>query len=236
MEKRHQEQVAARFGDELAGKRVVCLHIPDDYAYGDESCWTSSKPGSSRSRGHATDRQSRRRGDRLCPRISMPVAPDRSSTVAPSRLRRVRWEQHDRWLLSRRASLGRGLPTMSPLAEIIGDEIAASGGRIPFARFMEVALYDPDARLLPRARAAAGSRWRLPDRARGQRLLRPDPRPAGRRVLGANRAAGSARHPRVRRRGPASSPTTSWPVSRRSRGAVRGRSLPDGRAEPAPAR
>ena len=36
MEKRHQEQVAARFGDELAGKRVVCLHIPDDYVYGDE--------------------------------------------------------------------------------------------------------------------------------------------------------------------------------------------------------
>ena len=35
MEKRHQEQVVARFGDEVAGKRVVCLHIPDDYAYGD---------------------------------------------------------------------------------------------------------------------------------------------------------------------------------------------------------
>ena len=36
MEKRHQEQIAARFPDEIAGKRVVCLHIPDDYAYGDE--------------------------------------------------------------------------------------------------------------------------------------------------------------------------------------------------------
>jgi len=36
MEKRRQEQVAARFGDEVAGKRSVCLHIPDDYAYGDE--------------------------------------------------------------------------------------------------------------------------------------------------------------------------------------------------------
>lgn len=36
MEKRHQEQVAARFPDELAGKRMICLHIPDDYAYGDE--------------------------------------------------------------------------------------------------------------------------------------------------------------------------------------------------------
>ena len=36
MEKRHQEQVAARFPDALAGKRLVCLHIPDDYAYGDE--------------------------------------------------------------------------------------------------------------------------------------------------------------------------------------------------------
>ena len=36
MEKRHQEQLATRFPDELAGTRVVCLHIPDDYAYGDE--------------------------------------------------------------------------------------------------------------------------------------------------------------------------------------------------------
>lgn len=36
MEKRHQEQIAARFPDELGGKRLVCLHIPDDYAYGDD--------------------------------------------------------------------------------------------------------------------------------------------------------------------------------------------------------
>lgn len=36
MEKRHQEQLAARFPEEFASTRVVCLHIPDDYAYGDE--------------------------------------------------------------------------------------------------------------------------------------------------------------------------------------------------------
>ena len=33
---------------------------------------------------------------------------------------------------------------MSPLTRIIQDEIAAAGGRIPFARFMEVALYHPE--------------------------------------------------------------------------------------------
>jgi predicted protein tyrosine phosphatase len=36
MERRHREQIAARFPNELAGKRVVCLDISDDYAYGDE--------------------------------------------------------------------------------------------------------------------------------------------------------------------------------------------------------
>lgn len=33
---------------------------------------------------------------------------------------------------------------MSPLTEILREEIAAAGGRIPFARFMEVALYSPE--------------------------------------------------------------------------------------------
>ena len=35
-EKRHQKQIAARFPSELVAKRVVCLDIPDDFAYGDE--------------------------------------------------------------------------------------------------------------------------------------------------------------------------------------------------------
>ena len=36
MEKRHLSRIRQRFRDEVAGKRVVCLHIPDDYAYMDE--------------------------------------------------------------------------------------------------------------------------------------------------------------------------------------------------------
>jgi predicted protein tyrosine phosphatase len=36
MEKRHLARLRAKFGDALAGKRVVCLHIPDEYAYMDE--------------------------------------------------------------------------------------------------------------------------------------------------------------------------------------------------------
>ena len=33
MEKRHQERLRAKFRQELVGKRIVCLHIPDSYAY-----------------------------------------------------------------------------------------------------------------------------------------------------------------------------------------------------------
>ncbi len=36
MEKRHLAQLRARFGDLLDGVRVVCLHIADEYEYGDE--------------------------------------------------------------------------------------------------------------------------------------------------------------------------------------------------------
>lgn len=36
MEKRHLERMREKFAEELAGKRVVCLHIPDEYEYMDE--------------------------------------------------------------------------------------------------------------------------------------------------------------------------------------------------------
>ena len=35
MEKRHTERLRARFPDAIAGKKVICLHIPDDYEYMD---------------------------------------------------------------------------------------------------------------------------------------------------------------------------------------------------------
>lgn len=35
MEKSHAERLRQRFPEALAGKRVVCLHIPDDYDYMD---------------------------------------------------------------------------------------------------------------------------------------------------------------------------------------------------------
>ncbi len=31
MEKRHQQRLNAKFAAELADKRIVCLHIPDDF-------------------------------------------------------------------------------------------------------------------------------------------------------------------------------------------------------------
>lgn len=37
MEKRHLQRLQAKFGDALTDKRVVCLHIPDDYEYMDEA-------------------------------------------------------------------------------------------------------------------------------------------------------------------------------------------------------
>ena len=36
MEKRHLSRLQARYGEELRGKEVVCLHIADDYEYMDE--------------------------------------------------------------------------------------------------------------------------------------------------------------------------------------------------------
>ncbi|HET6228818.1 MAG TPA: hypothetical protein VFE05_02000 [Longimicrobiaceae bacterium] len=35
MEKRHRERMRQRLGDALNGKRFVCLHVSDDYAYMD---------------------------------------------------------------------------------------------------------------------------------------------------------------------------------------------------------
>ena len=36
MEKRHSSRLQRKFREEIAGKRVICLHIADDYAYMDE--------------------------------------------------------------------------------------------------------------------------------------------------------------------------------------------------------
>ena len=36
MEKRHLARLREKFGDALAGKRLVCLHIPDEFEYMDE--------------------------------------------------------------------------------------------------------------------------------------------------------------------------------------------------------
>ena len=36
MEKRHLNRLQQKFREEIAGKRVVCLYIPDDYEYMDE--------------------------------------------------------------------------------------------------------------------------------------------------------------------------------------------------------
>lgn len=35
MEKRHVSRMREKFADALAGRRLVCLHIPDEYAYMD---------------------------------------------------------------------------------------------------------------------------------------------------------------------------------------------------------
>ena len=37
MEKRHLERLRTKFRDLLVGKRVICLHIPDEYQYMDEA-------------------------------------------------------------------------------------------------------------------------------------------------------------------------------------------------------
>jgi predicted protein tyrosine phosphatase len=36
MEKRHLNRLQKKFREEIAGRRIVCLHIPDDYEYMDE--------------------------------------------------------------------------------------------------------------------------------------------------------------------------------------------------------
>ena len=36
MEKRHSSRLQQKYREEIAHKRVVCLHIPDDYEYMDE--------------------------------------------------------------------------------------------------------------------------------------------------------------------------------------------------------
>jgi predicted protein tyrosine phosphatase len=36
MEKRHRERLRQKFADAVAGKPLVCLHIPDDFAYMEE--------------------------------------------------------------------------------------------------------------------------------------------------------------------------------------------------------
>ena len=36
MEKRHRDRLEERFREEIAGKPVVCLYIPDDFEYMDE--------------------------------------------------------------------------------------------------------------------------------------------------------------------------------------------------------
>lgn len=37
MEKRHLHRLQQKFRDALTGKRVICLHIPDEYEYMDEA-------------------------------------------------------------------------------------------------------------------------------------------------------------------------------------------------------
>ena len=68
------------------------------------------------------------------------------------------------------------------LVAAIRDEIERAGP-IPFARFMELALYHPDPRLLPLRGGAPRARRRLPDRAGGPPDLRSGHRPARRRRL-----------------------------------------------------
>jgi predicted protein tyrosine phosphatase len=43
MERRHRDRLRAKFGQEIAGKRVICLHIADDYGYMDDALITRLK-------------------------------------------------------------------------------------------------------------------------------------------------------------------------------------------------
>ncbi|MBX0328401.1 hypothetical protein K2Z83_12015 [Oscillochloris sp. ZM17-4] len=40
MERRHRDRLRAKFGQEIAGKQVICLQIPDDYTYMDDALIT----------------------------------------------------------------------------------------------------------------------------------------------------------------------------------------------------
>ena len=51
MEKRHKDRLAQKFGDALHGKVIVCLHIPDDYEFMDETLLDVLR---SRLEGHLT--------------------------------------------------------------------------------------------------------------------------------------------------------------------------------------
>lgn len=44
MEKSHRAKLAKRFRADLRGKRVICLDIPDDYAYMDPPWSACSRP------------------------------------------------------------------------------------------------------------------------------------------------------------------------------------------------
>jgi predicted protein tyrosine phosphatase len=37
MERRHRDRLRAKFRQEITGKRVICLHIADDYGYMDDA-------------------------------------------------------------------------------------------------------------------------------------------------------------------------------------------------------
>ena len=69
------------------------------------------------------------------------------------------------------------VPSDPELVAAIRDEIARDGP-MTFARFMELALYDPERGYYRSRRGAAGPRRRLPDGARGPPDLRPGDRPA----------------------------------------------------------
>ncbi|MDB6058852.1 MAG: protein tyrosine phosphatase, partial [Verrucomicrobiales bacterium] len=40
MEKRHIDRLRDRFGDQLAGKEIICIHIDDDYRFMDQDLVT----------------------------------------------------------------------------------------------------------------------------------------------------------------------------------------------------
>ena len=97
------------------------------------------------------------------------------------------------------------------LVERIRDEIRATGP-MPFARFMELALYDPDGGYYRVGRRPARAGRRLPDRARAAPDLRRDAAPADRRGLGG--ASGDPSPFVVREHGAGDGALGRWPSSR----------------------